>query len=85
VWEGPFIIKNTCPGNAYTLVDSDGVVTTTTWNAMHLKKYYPPVTSNPGTTLNLGAFRNTRLGQGAIGTLSFQCLEPLQTPARPDH
>ena len=40
-WEGPFVVKEVYSGNAYRLVDAEGVELTHPWNAVYLKKFYP--------------------------------------------
>ena len=40
-WEGPFVIKETYPRNAYILVDSEGCELPYSWNGVYLKKFYP--------------------------------------------
>ena len=40
-WEGPFVIKEAYPGNAYTLIDSEGYELPYLWNGIFLKKFYP--------------------------------------------
>lgn len=38
-WEGPYVIKEVYPGNAYKLVNSEGEELPNPWNAMYLRKY----------------------------------------------
>nr|MCH9869276.1 reverse transcriptase-like protein [Serratia marcescens] len=40
-WEGPFVIQDVLPRGAYHLINSDGTEVPRSWNAEHLKKYYP--------------------------------------------
>jgi hypothetical protein len=39
-WEGPFVVKECFPGNAYLLVNADGDELAHPWNGLHLKRYY---------------------------------------------
>ena len=38
-WEGPYVIKEVYPGNAYRLVNAEGEDLLDPWNAMYLKRY----------------------------------------------
>ena len=38
-WEGPYVIKEVYPGNAYRLVNAEGEDLSDPWNAMYLKRY----------------------------------------------
>jgi hypothetical protein len=40
LWEGPFIIVDIVPPEAYVLVEVDGGMLPNTWNADQLHKYY---------------------------------------------
>ena len=40
-WEGPFVVKEAYPGNAYKLVNADGDEVGHPWNGLYLKKFYP--------------------------------------------
>ena len=40
-WEGPFVVKEAYPGNAYKLVNADGDELGHPWNGLYLKKFYP--------------------------------------------
>jgi len=40
-WDGPFVVKETYPGNAYKLVDAEGIELQHPWNGLYLKKFYP--------------------------------------------
>ena len=40
-WEGPFIVKEVYPRNAYKLVNADGDELGHPWNGLYLKKFYP--------------------------------------------
>ena len=38
-WEGPYVIKEVYPGNAYRLVNAEGEDLSDPWIAMYLKRY----------------------------------------------
>jgi len=40
-WEGPYVVKEAYAGNAYQLVDADGVELGHPWNGVYLKKFFP--------------------------------------------
>ena len=40
-WEGPFVIKEAYPGNAYKLINADGNELGHPWNGLYLKRFYP--------------------------------------------
>ena len=40
-WEGPFVVKEAYPGNAYKLVNPDGDELGYPWNGLYLKRFYP--------------------------------------------
>ena len=40
-WEGPFIVKEAYPENAYKIVNVDGDKLGHLWNGLYLKKFYP--------------------------------------------
>ena len=40
-WEGPFVVKEAYPGNAYKLVNADGDELGHPWNGLYLKRFYP--------------------------------------------
>ena len=40
-WEGPFVIKEAYPRNAYKLVNVDGDELGHLWNGLYLKRFYP--------------------------------------------
>ena len=40
-WEGPYLIKALLLGGAYKLEDMEGYPVDHTWNADHLRKFYP--------------------------------------------
>ena len=40
-WEGPFVVKEAYPGNAYKLINTDGDELSHPWNVLYLKKFYP--------------------------------------------
>ena len=40
-WEGPYLIKAMLRGGAYKLEDMEGYPVDNTWNADHLRKFYP--------------------------------------------
>jgi hypothetical protein len=39
-WEGPYVVKEVLPRNAYRLINADGVELSDPINALHLKKFY---------------------------------------------
>ncbi|KAK1258009.1 hypothetical protein QJS04_geneDACA012714 [Acorus gramineus] len=39
-WEGPYVITHAYSGNAYRLVDTEGVEVSGSWNALYLKKFH---------------------------------------------
>ena len=40
-WEGPFVVKEAYPENAYKLVNADGDELGHPWNGLYLKRFYP--------------------------------------------
>ena len=40
-WEGPFVVKEVYPENAYKLVNTDGDELGHPWNGLYLKRFYP--------------------------------------------
>ena len=40
-WEGPFVVKEVYPKNAYKLVNADGDELGHPWNDLYLKRFYP--------------------------------------------
>jgi len=40
-WEGPYLVKASLRGGAYKLEDMEGYPVDHTWNADHLRKFYP--------------------------------------------
>ncbi|MQM07705.1 hypothetical protein Taro_040546 [Colocasia esculenta] len=40
-WEGPYIVKEVYPRNAYKLVNADGEELSHQWNGLYLKRFYP--------------------------------------------
>src|SRR5262249_35004090 len=40
-WDGPFVVKEIYPGNAYKLVDVEGNEFQRPWNVLYLQKFYP--------------------------------------------
>ena len=40
-WEGPYVVKEAYAGNAYQLVDANGVELSHPWNGVYLKKFFP--------------------------------------------
>ena len=41
IWEGPFVVKEAYPGNAYKLTNADGDELGHPWNGLYLKRFYP--------------------------------------------
>ena len=39
-WEGPFVIKEVYPGNAYKLINVNGDELGHPWNGLYLKRFY---------------------------------------------
>ncbi|KAK1300203.1 hypothetical protein QJS10_CPB13g01116 [Acorus calamus] len=39
-WEGPYVITHAYSGNAYRLVDAEGVEVRGSWNELYLKKFH---------------------------------------------
>jgi hypothetical protein len=39
-WEGPYVVKEALPLNAYHLINADGVELSDPINVLHLKKFY---------------------------------------------
>ena len=40
-WEGPFVVKEAYPGNAYKLINADWDELGHPWNGLYLKKFNP--------------------------------------------
>ena len=40
-WEGPFVVKEAYPENAYKLINADGDELGHPWNGLYLKRFYP--------------------------------------------
>ncbi|MQL72584.1 hypothetical protein Taro_004944 [Colocasia esculenta] len=39
-WEGPYVVKEVYPGNAYRLIIADGEELSHPWNRLYLKRFY---------------------------------------------
>ena len=40
-WEGPYVVREVYPGNAYRLINAEGVELSHPWNGLYLKRFYP--------------------------------------------
>ncbi|MQL85079.1 hypothetical protein Taro_017590 [Colocasia esculenta] len=40
-WEGPYVVREVYPGNAYRLTNVEGIELSHPWNGLYLKRFYP--------------------------------------------